>query len=134
MTVKVGYRPGLEHQIMKAPGEVQMFLGKADGLSRACGWGNANKHVIEMTDADAKVISDHLENGGLRNADPVIDFITGEQIGTVPEMLVGEKAIAEHAKEFGERYRVYAEAAAALAAVPSVEIFQGAGPKPAAQS
>ena len=133
MTVKVAYRAGLEHQMMKVPGELQYFLGKADGLSRAYGWGAANKQVIEMTDADAKVMEEHQQNGGLRNDYPRFDFLTGDQIPGMadPEFLIGEKAITEHAKEFGERYKAYAEAAAALVAVPSVEIFQGAGKAPA---
>lgn len=131
MTVKVAYRAGLEHLLMKAPGELQYFLGKQDGLSRAYGWGKANGQVIEMTDADAKVMQEHHEKGGLRNDYPRIDFLTGEQVGLDPEFLIGEAAIKAHEKEFGERYKAYAEQAAALAAVPSVEIFQGAGPKPA---
>lgn len=133
MTVKVGYRAGLEHSMMKAPGGLQYFLGKADGLSRAYGWGKENGHVIEMTDADAKVMQEHHENGGLRADYPRIDFMTGEQIGTDPEFLIGEAAIKAHEKEFSERYKAYAEAAAQLAAVPSIELFQGAGSK-AAQS
>lgn len=134
MTVKVAYKAGIELGIMTAKtkqGDVIHTLGKADGLSRPYGWGRQNGWVIEMTEADAKVMQAHLDNGGLRAEEPRMNFLTGEQVGVDPEFLIGEPAIKAFSEDFAKRYGAYAEQAAELLTVPSVEIFTGAAAKPA---
>lgn len=120
--VQVGYRPGLEHAAMKAPGGLRRILGKVDGLSKTFVWSKANGYVVEMADADAKVVADHIKNGGLATT-VERDFLDQSKIaGEYPEMYIGEAAIKQGATDFEKRYAPYREAAAALAAADSDEI------------
>jgi len=122
----VGYRAGIEFGIMSPQGQggVAYHLGKADGLSKTYHWTKAAGMVQMMPEADAQVMREHIAAGRLRSY-PRTDFITGEDTGIVdPEFLVGQAAIDKHRREFTKRYTAYAQAAAELAATPSVDVEQ----------
>lgn len=120
--VNVYYRPGREHSYMKAPGGLRYSLGTKDGLSKQYVWHKGNDHVVEMTDADAKVMEEHNKAGRLPMPEER-DFMTNESRGTIPAFIIGDAAAKTQADAFAKMYDAYAKAADELAKINSDEIF-----------
>lgn len=124
--VKVAYRAGLEHSNMRGvPGGLRRILGPVDGLSKTVVWHRGNGHILDLSDADAKVLAEGLKSGAYAT-DPVLDYTTGQAIPkrTAPEFLIGDAEIKAHLDDFLKRWAAYQEYAAALAALDAdQEVF-----------